>query len=847
MNQMKSFTEKYSNFVLNNSKLLTSLLVIVSLFFAVQLLWIKVNPSLFLLDKTHEGRIHMDRARDIYSGSGEQILVGVVTDKDSIFNVASLEQVSALSKAFATLNLVTEKDTEALQALATDQQSSAQIDAILEHGVNEDDKFKLSKLLEHVRATQPQQLDTIHYLEGLLVRAAPIVRIRSIANVENIQLKDEFLDIHDLMETVPKNVEEARKLEQEAYENKLFIDSLISADRKSTMIQIELLIDEEDSYNLQKFYGKVVDVLNNTDSADSFHIGGTATYMAAITQIVEQDNNKFFPFVVAVIALLLFISFRSWQGIWLPLSIAIVTLIWTMGVVSLLGFKLNIITNMIPVFLISIAVADAIHFLTAYDKYKQSYDQTVSVVKSLDHLMLPMLLTTITTFFGFFALSSSNLSFIREFGLFVAIGVVFAFILTVTMLPLILPRLKSNQAQAKATSKGLLNVVEKFGAKANKLSTSKPWLVLLALVVLIGTMGTLGSKVVVDNENIASFSDSTRVRQDNDALNAHFGGTIPVSIWFESEQKEILKTPEMAAFVRDIQAHISAHEHVGYTLSYVDYLDRIHDVIADDGQSTLPESATQELISQYFLLYEFGQGTEILDVIDYDYMNTRIIALSHTDKGTVWQDIIKSVSAYAEGKLPSGVTMHVIGTGELQASNIPEIINSQISSFVISVALISILMVILFRSFVLGFIGIAPLISTIAMLAGIMALLDIPLDIGTSMICGICFGVGIDYSIHFISVYKRNFAELNEDVNSALAQTMQTVCRPILVNSLTLSCGFFMLYFSDYAAIRNLGVLVAMSMILSAVISLFMLPTLIRLTNRGLPSEVIEGAQGSKV
>lgn len=838
---MQNISLSYSRWIENNVKLLFSILVVITVFFAVQLMGLKVNPSLFLLDKSYEGRVQMSKARTHFTGVGEQILVAAVTNKESIFNADSLNHVAVLSEAFRNLSLVTEKDTERLSTLAVDEKSISWIAAIKKDGITYKDKRTIEKLLKHYQLVFPELLSEIDYLDDLIIRAAPVVRIRSLSNVENIQLDGETLDIHDLMEEVPSVPADIAMLEREAYDNNLFIDSLISEDRKSTIIQIELSVDEEDSYKLQKMYAAVVEILDGIESEDSYHIGGSATYLAAITAIVEQDNNKFFPFVVLVIALLLYASFRRWQGVWIPLCIAVITLIWTMGVVSLLGFKLNIITNMIPVFLISIAVADAIHFLSSFNREAEKSTKTEAVAKSLDHLMMPMLLTTITTFFGFIALSASNLSFIREFGIFVAIGVVFAFILTLTLLPLLLPLLKTSQDAIKLSNQNsVLRFVDRFGLALNQMSASRPGLLFLVFSLIIIGAGWQGSRISVDNENIASFSKSTRVRQDNDALNAHFGGTIPVSIWFETESQDIMKTPEMRALVKDIQNRIASHDSIGYTLSYVDYLDRIHEVMAGDGSEQLPVDASQELIAQYFLLYEFGQGTEILDVVDYDYMNARIIALSYTDKGSIWQSIISDVETYAEDKLPEGVSLHIVGTGELQASNIPEIIRGQIISFIISVALISILMIVLFRSFVLGTIGMVPLISTITFLAGLMSVTGIPLDIGTSMVCGICFGVGIDYTIHFLSVFKRYFSEFDGDWDVSLKATMVAVCRPILINSFTLSFGFFMLFFSNYAAIRNLGILVACSMVFCALFSLLLLPTLLRLLKPKILTERLE-------
>ncbi len=826
---MNNFMERYCDWVIAHKKLTLGILALITVFFATQLLSLQINPSLFLLGKDHEGRIHMANSRTQFTGSGEQILVGIVAKEDSVFNSKSLLMIQQLTQQFAELSLVNENDADRLQAAAIDETSKALVQSISADRINHNDAPALRNLLAHFKATPGTDLKVVEYVADLLVRAAPVIRIRSLADIENIELDEEgALDVHELIKAVPQDEKSLKALAAEVFDNPLFIGSIVSEEGKASVIQIELSIDEEDSRNLQRAYGKVLELVDSVKTQDSFHIGGTATYYAAITYVVEKDNNTFFPFVVLVISLLLYLSFRRWQGVWIPLLVSVLSLVWTLGVVSLAGFKLNIITNMIPVFIISIAVADSIHLLATYYERLKKGDKDAAIRSTLKYLLVPMLMTSVTTFFGFVALSLTNLTFIREFGIFVAIGVVFAFIITITLLPALLPLLKlPKEVVARRTDNQLMELIDRFGAFANSLSKSRPGLLLTASALVLAITVYSGLQVKVDNENINSFSQSTRVRQDNDVLNQYVGGTVPVSIWLKSESDNMVKRPEYIKAMRLIQERLKSHKQIGYTISPVDYLNRIHELMSEDSSKTLPADASEELISQYFLLYEFGDGAEIKDVVDYTYRTARVIGLAYTDKGTVWQEIVKDIQNYAKTVVPEGVTVHVYGTGELQASNIPEIITSQIYSFALSFIVLSLVMTLLFRSFTLGLIGMLPMIFTLACIGTLMAILGITLDIGSAMICGICFGVGIDYTIHFLSAYKTYWLDLR-DQNQALSKTLTSVSRPIVINSLTLAFGFAVLCLSSYAAIINLGLLVAASMIICAVVTLVLIPALIR-------------------
>lgn len=839
---MTSFSQRYASFILRHKKATLGVLALTTIFFCLQLLSLQVNPSLFLLGKDFKGRVLMAEARQHFSGSGEQILVGVVTQEDSIFNPASLASIKTLTQQFAKLTLIDEDDNERLQSAALDAQSKGMVEQILAGGIDALDKNTLKALSSYLATLADCPQNVKDYVADLTVRAAPVVKVRSLADVENIELDGDALDVHDLMTDVPSDTQALNNLSEEVFGNEMFSNSLISPQGKASMIQIELAVDEEDSRNLQRAYTEVLRQVNEIPSEDSFHIGGTATYYAAITDIVEKDNNKFLPFVVLVISLLLYISFRRWQGVWIPLLIAILSLIWTMGLVSLTGFKLNIITNMIPVFIISIAVADSIHFISAYYERVVESDAETAIRNTAHYLLGPMLIWSFTTFVGFIAMAFTNLTFIREFGIFVAIGVAFAFVITITLLPALLPYLKLPKQQIQQSNdNGFMLFVDRFSHVANRLSRNNPWRLLsVSLLILVGVT-YLSLQVRVDNENISSFSKSTAVRQDNDVLNKYFGGTVPVSIWLKSDTQDRVKQPDFINALRLIEQRLKRHEQIGYTISPVDYLNRINELMSDDSNFRLPADASQELISQYFLLYEFGNGSEIKDVVDYTYSSARIIGMAYTDRGTTWEAIIDDIRSYAATVVPEGVTVEVFGTGELQASNIPEIVKSQVYSFVFSFILIASMMIAIFRSLKFGMVSMVPLIFTLAFIGALMQVLDISLDIGTAMICGICFGVGVDYTIHFLSVYKTYSKVPGTNHNEVLGKTVNSVARPIIINSLSLACGFAILCLSNYAAIVNLGLLTAASMVACAIFTLILIPATLRVAVTFVPVEQATG------
>ncbi len=431
-----------SEWAIDKSRWLLAALVVITLFFAFQATSLQINPSLFLIGKGYEGRVQLDRARTHFTGTGEQIILGVVTQKESIINTESLKAIDALTHKLGAITLIDDGDPVLLNALARDDKSKAMIAGIIEGGINASDESALKALIEYAGKEHLVKGKELDYLKGLLVRISPIRKVRSLTTAEDIRLEGDSLQVHGLMDTIPEDAEGLKTLRQEVEKNSLLTNAMLSHDGKGAIIQVELTIDEEDSRNLQKMYDKALEVIATVDTKDSIHLGGTATYYAAITEVVEKDNNKFFPVVMIVISLSLFFGMRSWQGVWMPILVAITSVIWTMGTVTFLGYKLNLITNMIPVFLLSLATSDSIHFLSRYYLFTEKMEKVAAIKLALSQQLVPMFLSSLCTFFGFIALAYTKLTPVFEFGVFVACGVVYAFIITICLIPGLVPYLK---------------------------------------------------------------------------------------------------------------------------------------------------------------------------------------------------------------------------------------------------------------------------------------------------------------------------------------------------------------------------------------------------------------------
>ena len=356
---------------------------------------------------------------------------------------------------------------------------------------------------------------------------------------------------------------------------------------------------------------------------------------------------------------------------------------------------------------------------------------------------------------------------------------------------------------------------------------------MLALIVLCSWY--VAENLTIDNQVIGYFEEDSRIRQDDAAINAKFGGTTPISVMIESQQVDAFKDPALMQAVAKIQARLRERSEVGFTYSVADFVKRLHQVTQDSfaaEQYRLPDDISGPLLAQYFLLYENANGRDLFDVVDRRFQNGRVLAILHTDRSSAVSAVKQDVLAYAQQVLPAGMTVRVSGYGEVLVATTDAVVWGQINSILSSPALIVLMVMVMFLSIRLGFVALLPLLFTLVGISALMALSGTDLDIGTSIIAAITFGIGIDYAIHVIAAMRHSHGTPQEATQYALLHTG----KPILINTLALGLGFLVLCLSGYQSLVNLGFFIALTMLFSALFALLVLPVFVG--TRQAPAEV---------
>lgn len=630
------------------------------------------------------------------------------------------------------------------------------------------------------------------------------------------------LEVSDLMAEVPSSPEEIADYRQTVLNNEMYQGTIISENGDYAGFVIQLLSDAED----ETVYRGVQEVIAGESNTEAFSIAGAPAVNTEMTTSMKHDLTTLFPFVILLVLLSLYISFRSLQGVILPIVTVLISVIWTLGFMALLQIPMAMISTTLPVLLIAIGSAYGIHAINGYyESLLEAHDKQDALILAMTHVGKAILMAGLTTIVGFGSLATSQVSQVKQFGLFTAFGVASALVLSIIFIPAVLMWMKvPNGREADPEEEQdtwltrMLTGLGEFTIRHSKA------LVVTGVVLLLLSVAGF-PKLVVETNTLRFFKPESDIRQATEVINDHFGGSENLSILVEGD----IKHPDVLHRMLDIQEYAEGLNHVGYSISIADYVAEINKALNENNPEYRTIPATRDAVAQELLLYEMsGDPSDFEQVVDYDYrlanVSIRMESVSSSQLGTIVDDI----EGYAVEDTLSDFQAEVTGSSYLFKVLTDLLVNGQIWSLITSLGLVWLIIALIFRSFSAGGYSIIPLSLTIAINFGLMGWFNIPLDTATTMLASMAIGIGVDYTIHFLSRYREEVRRTGDYAQAGLITT-RTTGKAIVFNAVAVTMGFIVLLFSSFRPIQTLGALTALTMVTSALGALTVLPAVLNI------------------
>jgi len=666
---------------------------------------------------------------------------------------------------------------------------------------------------------------TVHELTARFQLDPGVSTVTSLTNTVDIKTDEYGFEIGRLINAASLPTEgELAELKPYVLGKEMFRGALVAADASAALIICRL----QNSTDQVATCRRLKTIVEEVGPAEKVYYGGLPFLILDLADLIGADLKILIPLVSLVIILFLAFAFQSWEGVFLPLLAVGISLLWTLGLMSLLGIPLSIVSNVIPVVLVAVGSAYSIHVVSKFMEVGAGREQhsraPADLAGTLSEVGTPVLLSALTTMAGFLSfIFGSYLVMIREFGIFTAVGVLFALLIALTLVPVLLTlRKKQSNRTDRRSVRGRnreRSIAVRFIDLLERLVLMRPKTVagvgiFLALLGLAG-IPQLSRRV----DLIEYFQPDAGIRQAEAVLADKFGGSGLIQILVKGD----LQDPEVLREMEKLEGFLLAQEDIHQTQSVVSLLKELNKAM---GEGRVLPDTREKVINLWFLL----EGEEIMgQLVNSDRTEAVIQArmASSLEAKRVYQ-LVTAIDDYIAGVDAELVIFRQTGMPLIYRNLDRSIIQSQFQSLILAVVLVFLAMLYLLGSLTGALIGLIPIGFTLVVLFGFMGFSRIPLDIATVLVAGVSIGIGIDYSIHFLGRYRQEMAK-QPSRQAAVQTTLHTSGQAILINVLTVALGFLVLVFSQLVPLQRFGVLVAVTMLSSGFGALLLLPAILLL------------------
>ena len=655
----------------------------------------------------------------------------------------------------------------------------------------------------------------------------------------------------------PNDAAEIANLARLLAQNPVYQNTLMSADKTLASVTFSVVIGPK---GFREVMDKVQIVLDQAKTPQVTVISsGTAVFFANVERFSAR-MAYLFPIALVLIGLVHFEAFRTRQGMILPLVTALLAVIWSLGIMGAARVSMDAFNATTPILILAVAAGHAVQILKRYyEEYERlralhprdplSALNDRAVVESLAKVAPVMLTAGLVAALGFFSLITFEIATIRTFGIFTGLGILSALLIELTFIPALRSYLPAPQPQSKAQPEAGCaesrenRVWDRLAGRLTALVTQRYKLVISCFAVLACVAVLAASNVSRENSTKSYFGEGLQLRQEDRVLNQKLAGTNTLYVLFQGSHADHMKDPAVLRAIEDTQAFIAALPDVGKTISIVDLLKQMNKSMHAGNDEFYAIPSSQDLVSQFLLLYSMSaQPTDFDAYIDYQYQNANLLVWMKNDSSKYAETMVATIRAYVEPRLPKGVTMQIGGSVPQTSALSESLVKGKMQNIAQMMGFVFVAGVLVFRSLLAGIYLVLPLMFTVLVNFGVMGLTGIPLNTPNSVSSAMAIGIGADYAIYLLYRIREELGK-TKDIDKALAQTMKTAGKAVFFVASAISVGYavLMLSFNFYVHIW-FGMLIVLSMIVSAVSALILIPALIKLypprflTHRGTAS-----------
>lgn len=658
-------------------------------------------------------------------------------------------------------------------------------------------------------------------------------RVDSLTNYSFSQAIGDELIVEPLAEDAALlDDDDLKRIKEIALNEPEIVGRLIAHDGSTAGVAVTFTLPDNRDQAINEIVEVLDGILEQARSSNpnvTYYKSGDVVLNHTLSVATQDDFLVLAPSAFAVVALAALVILQSILGTLSIMVIILAAVATTMGFAGWLGTVFDPLNSVVPIIIMAMSVAHSVHIVaTSLNNMRNGLCKQEAIQTSLDNNFVPMLFTTLTTVIGFLSLNASDSPPFHTLGNFAAAGVLCGFIFATTLLPALLCILPLRMPQARFKT---IFSFEKLGNLIIARRKRLAWAGGSIMLVLI-----LGIPLNVLTDSWAHFFDDRyEFRRDTDFIMDNLSGIDMLEYTLDSGAEGGITTPEYLRSIDAFAEWFRNQPNVDHVEVFSDTMKRLNkNLHGDDPEHyRIPEEAG--LASQYLLLYELllPFGRDLNHRIDIAKKSTRMTVILGSPSSKIHRELAEKSKIWAEENLPnlevtaSGITMIF---AYLSKRNI----ESMLSGTIIAMAIISIMLILIFKSVRFGLISLIPNFLPPAMAFGLWGYLSGEIGISSSVAIIVAFGIIVDDTIHFISRYLKARNESKSPTES-LQYVFSSVGMALFTTTVVLALGFLVFIASGYVGSWVLGLLIAITIGFALVADFLLLPSLLLAIDRKKP------------
>jgi predicted RND superfamily exporter protein len=684
---------------------------------------------------------------------------------------------------------------------------------------------------------KPDTLAAIYELTELSWQIPFSTRVDSLTNFQHTWSEEDDLIVEDLvLDPTTISTEDMPRIKEVAISEPMLLNKLVSPSGHVTVVNVTVQLPGENPIvEIPQAVSKVREIKDNFIAAHpdlEVRLSGMVMMNNSFSEAAMNDQTTLVPLMFLIVIVGMIILLRTISGTIATVVIILFSILSTLGLAGWSGMFMTGPSASAPTMILTLAVADCVHILTTmFYEMRRGVEKRQAITDSLRINFQPIFLTSATTAIGFLSLNFSDSPPFRDLGNMVAVGVMLAFVFSVTVFPAILRLLPMKVKQLEEGQNDTMHKLADFVIGKRRVLLPGMAAIMAAFILLVPLNK-------LNDDFVQYFDETVPFRQATDYMRDNLSGMTTMEIAIETNESSGINDPGVLKTVGDLTDWLRAQPETDHVNSISDTLKRLNKNMHGDDQSFYTLPTDRELSAQYLLMYELSlpYGLDLNNQLNVDKSSTRLI--------TTFQNLTSTEQIELEERIYNWVAENApqykvsIASPTLMFAHIGQRnIYSMLLGTSVALVLISILLGFALRSVKFGLISLIPNLAPAAMGFGLWYLIDGQIGLALSVVAGMTLGIVVDDTVHFLSKYLHARRDRGKGPQEAVGYAFGSVGRALWITTFVLFAGFMVLAQSSFKVNADMGLLTGLTIVIALIVDfLFLPPLLMKLDKSAEPS-----------